>query len=118
VSRSIMHGSILFVEMKTWLSRKQYLFVAMLLLLFLASSIGVIYSAHMTRQMYSSLQSLQQEQDDLDNRYEKLLLEQSAWADYTRVDQLAREELNMIAPLGEELVIVGDEVAFNSEGRQ
>ena len=101
VSSSFMHGSLLFFEMKTWLSCKQYLFIVMLFLLFLASSIGVIYSAHMTRQMYSSLQSLQQEQDDLDNRYEKLLLEQSAWADYTRVDQLAREEWEQIFPVSE-----------------
>jgi cell division protein FtsL len=113
-----MYSSILLIEIRTWLSRRQYLFVVLLFLLFLASSIGVIYSSHMTRQMYSSLQSLQREQDDLDNRYEKLLLEQSAWADYTRVDQLAREELEMIAPLGAELVIVADELAFNSEGRQ
>ena len=113
-----MHRTLLVVEIKTWLSRRQYLFVVLLFLFFLASSIGVIYSAHMTRQMYSSLQSLHREQDDLDNTYEKLLLEQSAWADYTRVDQLAREELNMIAPLGEELVIVKDELAFNTEGSQ
>lgn len=115
--RAIIHRSILLIEIKTWLSRKQYLFVVLLFLLFLASSIGVIYSAHMTRQMYSSLQSLQREQDDLDNRYEKLLLEQGAWADYTRVDQLAREELEMIAPRGDELVIVKDELAFNTEGK-
>lgn len=109
-----MFKSLLITEICIWLYHKQYLIVALILVLFLSSSIGVVYSAHMTRQMYSSLQSLQREQDDLENEYEKLLLEQSAWADYTRVDQLAREELKMIAPSAEDLVLVRDELAFNT----
>ncbi len=36
----------------------------------------------------------------------KLLLEQSAWADYTRVDRVSRDELGMKPPLAKNMVIV------------
>ena len=96
----------LFRELLSWLARFEQLTVAIALVIFLISSLAVIYSAHMTRQMYGSLQVLQQDQDDLDSEYEKLLLEQSAWADYTRVDQLARDKLGMSAPSRDKLYVV------------
>jgi cell division protein FtsL len=46
------------------------------------------------------------ETDNLDSEYEKLLLEQSAWADYTRVDRVSRDELGMKPPLAKNMVIV------------
>ncbi len=101
-----MMNTFLIREMFVWLTRVDQLSVLMGVLFLLASSIGVIYSSHMTRQMYRNLQVLQQVQDDLDSEYEKLLLEQSAWADYTRVDQLAREELNMSPPVRKNLYVV------------
>ena len=101
-----MAGSNLGRDIVAWLGRAQQVSMLFVIVLFLISSLAVIYSAHMTRQMYGSLQILQSDQDDLDSEYEKLLLEQSAWADYTRVHQLAREELKMAAPSAKELMIV------------
>jgi cell division protein FtsL len=105
-----MLNTFLIKEMLMWLMRFEQLSVLVLVVFVLVSSIGVFYSSHMTRQMYGSLQVLQQDQDDLDSEYEKLLLEQSAWADYTRVDQLAREELKMSAPAHKNLYVVRDMV--------
>ena len=62
------------------------------------SAIGVTHSAHATRNMYRDLQVLEKDHDDLEHEYEKLILEQSAWADYTRLDQLAQEKLSMSPP--------------------
>jgi cell division protein FtsL len=101
-----MPGSGLAGEIFDWLGRSQQILVLLAVVLFLVSAIGVVYSAHMTRQLYGSMQVLQSDQDDLDSEYEKLLLEQSAWADYTRVDQLAREELNMTPPSPKDFVLV------------
>lgn len=89
-----------------WLTEWDQLSVVLLAVVVVSSALSVIYSAHMTRQMYAQLQSLQKEQDDLDSQYEKLLLEQSAWADFARVDRIAREELNMKEPGPNDLVIV------------
>jgi cell division protein FtsL len=52
------------------------------------------------------LQELQAAQDYLDSDYERLLLEQSAWADYARIDQVSRDELHMLPPSVEDLVVV------------
>ena len=93
-------------ELLVWLGRLEHLAVVFIVVVFIGSSVGVIYSAHMTRVLYSGMQKLQSNQDDLDSEYEKLLLEQSAWADYTRVDQIAREELGMTAPAPENLIVV------------
>ena len=89
-----------------WLSRVERLAVAVLVLLVLVSSLGVALSAHQTRQMYARLQEIGLKRDNLDSEYEKLLLEQSAWADYTRIDRVSRTEMNMRAPVLNNMVIV------------
>lgn len=101
-----MKGRSLLSETIAWVVRRDQIPVGILLVVVIASAIAVVYSAHVTRQLYSERQSLQKEQDNLDNEYEKLLLEQSAWADYARVDQLARQELDMKQPGASDLVIV------------
>ncbi len=89
-----------------WLLGWQQISVCMMVLLVVASALGVVYSAHLTRQHYAEIQKLERQQDFLDSEYEKLLLEQSAWADYTRVDQLSREELGMSSPDVSDIVVV------------
>jgi cell division protein FtsL len=56
--------------------------------------------------MYRDLQTLEKDHDDLEHEYEKLLLEQSAWADYTRLNQLAHDELAMAAPTAVDTVVI------------
>ena len=56
--------------------------------------------------MYRELQQIEKGHDDLEHEYEKLLLEQSAWADYSRLDQLAHDELAMAAPMPDSTVVL------------
>lgn len=88
-----------------------------LLAIFLVSALAVIYAAHATRARYASLQSEQHVSDNLDSEYEKLLLEHSVWAGYNRVDQLARETLQMRSPDQTNLLIVRPE-PLNEEERE
>jgi cell division protein FtsL len=74
--------------------------------LLVVSSLGVAYSSHQVRNMYRDLQQLEKNHDDLEHEYEKLLLEQSAWADYTRLNGLAEEKLQMFAPESSEIVVL------------
>ena len=97
--------SLLFKTISWLLSWRQML-VAALIGLLVVSSLAVALSAHETRQMYSQLQVLGQQRDNLDSEYEKLLLEQSAWADYSRIDQVSREQLHMLAPTSKSMVVV------------
>ncbi|MFN3238415.1 MAG: cell division protein FtsL [Pseudomonadales bacterium] len=89
-----------------WLLAWQQLVVAVLVIAVIASSFGVSLAAFQTREQYSVLQKLNEESDQLDSEYEKLLLEQSAWAGYARIDEVAREELGMQIPQGEQVVVV------------
>ena len=61
----------------------------------LASALTVVAVAHGNRQIYAQLQSLQYERDRLDSDFEKLLLEQSAWTEYSRVEDLSTSKLLM-----------------------
>ena len=74
--------------------------------LLVVSSLGVAYASHQTRNMYRDLQQLEKDHDDLEHEYEKLLLEQSAWSDYTRLNGLAQHKLQMYAPATSEMVVL------------
>ena len=93
-------------QLFAWVLAPKPIIVMSLGMLLTCSALGVAYSSHMTRNMYRDLQSLEKDHDDLSHEYEKLLLEQSAWADYTRLDQLARDELAMSAPGGLDTVVL------------
>ena len=89
-----------------WLIEPRKIMIGLLLLMVMISAIAVAYSSHLTRDSYKELQRLEKGFDDLDHGYEKLLLEHSAWADYSRLDQLAREELYMVAPAPDDIVVL------------
>ena len=75
-------------------------------MLIVITALAVVGASHETRNMYREIQVLQKEQDDLESEYEKLVLEQSAWANNTRVDQIARHDLNMVPPEVGEVIVV------------
>lgn len=85
-----------------------------LVLALLVSALSVIYASHATRALYASLQTEQHASDTLDSEYEKLLLEQSVWAGYNRVDQLAREALQMSSPGQTNFLVVRPQVESQS----
>ena len=89
-----------------WYLQPQPLLGSLLVALFIVSSLGVAYSSHLTRNSYRDIQALEKGFDDLEHEYEKLLLERSAWADYTRLDQLARDKLAMAAPSAVATVVI------------
>ena len=70
------------------------------------TSVGVIYSKHKTRQLFSELQILQSARDDLHVEWSQLLLEQGTWATDVRVERVAREHLSMLVPLPTEMVLI------------
>ena len=85
-------------KVAAWLGGSTQISVGLMLLVVILSALGVIYSVHLSRQQYSQLQEFQDAQDHLDSEYERLLLEQSAWANYSRIDQVARDDLQMQPP--------------------
>lgn len=70
------------------------------------SALAVSYSVHEARKLTSQSQQLQREQYRLQTEWGQLLLEQSTWGSYARVERLAREELNMMQPTGSQRVVI------------
>lgn len=66
-----------------------------LVLVIVASSIGVIYSKHHNRMLYVELRQLETNRDDLNVDWGRLQLEQSTWATHGRVESAARKRLKM-----------------------
>ncbi|HDZ37438.1 MAG TPA: cell division protein FtsL, partial [Marinobacter sp.] len=74
--------------------------------LLVASSIGVVVSAHENRELFNSLSQLQTERDRFQAEWSQLLLEQSALGGYGRVEKLAAERFGMVVPGREDIVLV------------
>ncbi len=77
-----------------------------LVALLLASSIGVIYTVHLNRDLFSTLNHLQDQRDAYQRTWSQLLLEQSALSAHTRVEQTAVNKLDMKVPGRDDIRIV------------
>ncbi len=74
---------------------KKPLLLVLLLGLVVASALGVVYSKHQSRKLFVELNGLQKTRDALEVEWGQLQLEQSTWAASGRIEELARERLNM-----------------------
>ena len=77
-----------------------------LVLIIVASAIGVIYSKHLNRMLYVELRELEVKRDNLNVDWGRLQLEQSTWATHGRVESAARKRLNMRNVNYAEVVII------------
>ena len=72
----------------------------------LLSSLSLVETSHRCRSLYASLQRMEVDQWNLQEQWSRLLLEESTWAAHHRVEQLARQRLNMHLPASVELEVV------------
>lgn len=82
------------------------LFIGGLLLLLMVTAVLVIYAKHQNRMLYTRLNELQQQRDDLNVDWGRLQLELSTWATHGRVESVARKQLGMRTLDYGEVVIV------------
>ncbi|UZJ46086.1 cell division protein FtsL [Marinimicrobium sp. C6131] len=80
--------------------------VVVLWALVLLSALAVIASTHHTRQRVDRLETLRREAAELQVVWGQYMLEQSTWAAYGRVEQIARDELDMRLPDDDDIVMV------------
>jgi cell division protein FtsL len=78
----------------------------LLLVLVLCSALALVYVRHENRRLFSELQGLQLQRDELDIEWGRLQLEEAALADAATIDQVARQELRMRHPQPDEVVYV------------
>jgi cell division protein FtsL len=77
-----------------------------LVIVLLASAIGVVVSAHKNRVLFNGLSQLHEERDDFQREWSQLLLEQSAMSAHGRVESLASTRFNMVVPGRQDIVLV------------
>ncbi|GGX46647.1 cell division protein FtsL [Saccharospirillum salsuginis] len=66
--------------------------------LVLASAFAVVLVTYQTRVQFAELEQLRQRNQQLDEQWGRLLLEESAFSSPSRVERLARDELKMSEP--------------------
>jgi len=86
--------------------QKNVLISTVLVLVLVASSIGVVVSAHENRELFNTLSHLQAARDRYQQEWSQLLLEQSALSAHSRVETLASSRFGMIVPRRQDIVLV------------
>ena len=77
-----------------------------LLLVVMASALGVVYSKHQSRRLFVELQALNSGRDALDIDWGRLQLEQSTLATPIRIENMARQRLGMFVPAADRIKII------------
>ena len=77
--------------------KKSYI-ILFLLIFTIISGLEVVYVKHKTRMLHIQLQTKYVNCSNLNTEWSKLLLEKSTWLSDFRVEQLAKNKLNMINP--------------------
>ncbi len=75
-------------------------------LLMMATALGVVWTRHESRSHFVELQALNAERDELNIEWGRLQLEQATWAEASRIERLARDELNMQTPAQDDVVVI------------
>lgn len=71
-----------------------------------ASAMGVVYSTYESRKATQKLEELRREANGLRVMSGKYLLEKSSWSAYSRVEEIAVNDLKMVVPDNESTVLV------------
>ena len=77
-----------------------------LILAVVASAVGVVYARHRHRQAFIQLSALEHARDELNIEFGRLQLEQATWAETNRIDQIARNDLQMKFPESADVVVL------------
>ena len=80
--------------------------VGLLVAAFVGSALGAVYARHESRKLFMQLSALTEERDRLEMDWSRLQMEQSAWSSHARVEELARGQMHMRNPRGDEVELV------------
>ncbi|HET7371546.1 MAG TPA: cell division protein FtsL [Gammaproteobacteria bacterium] len=77
-----------------------------LVLALVVSALAVVHTVYRNRTLFAELQQLRQQRDRLNVEWGQLQLEESTWATHARIQQAAREKLDMHMPHKIQRVVV------------
>jgi cell division protein FtsL len=71
-----------------------------------ASGIWIVEVEHRSRQLFIEAEKMNRELDRLQTDWGRLQIEQGMYATHARIEGLARQELQLTVPSGDQLVVV------------
>lgn len=74
----------------------------------LLSALGVVQAKYESRQLFVAVQEARAERDRLDTEWGRLQIELGTWGAHARVEQAARDQLDMRLPRPDEIIVVSD----------
>lgn len=77
-----------------------------LLLLIFGSAMGVVFTTHHTRQAITEKDQALVERERLDNEWRNLLIEETALSEHSRVQAVAKTDLEMKRPDSDKEIII------------
>jgi len=84
------------------------LIIVALFIAVMASAIAGVYAKHESRKLFTELQKLSNQRDQMEVDWGRLQIEQSTWSTYGRVEQLAREQMRMTMPPPESVSLLAE----------
>jgi cell division protein FtsL len=85
------------------------LLVTLLIVLAVASALGVASAQHETRKLHSALEHEQTRAQNLEVEWRRLQIEQSTLVAYGRVENIARERLGMKSPDARQIIVLEED---------
>lgn len=76
-------------------TRRQLIWLLLLVAGNLLSAVGVVYAKHAGRDLFKEQEGLRKESGLQRTKWRLLQLEQSTWAAHSRIERVAREKLKM-----------------------
>ncbi len=70
------------------------------------SALSVVKTRHENRKLFVELQAIEKQRDLMAVEWGRLQLEQATWGTYSRIEEVAREKLEMELPLTENINLV------------
>ncbi len=80
--------------------------LVVLLVILVASALGVVYTKYRSRMLFAEIQRIEQELEAYDMELGQLQLEQNTWAERSRIEKLARGRLGMVVPQRDLIVYI------------
>ena len=85
---------------------RQGLWVSGLVAAVMVSAIAVVEAKHENRKLFSELQMLEKQRNQMDVEWGRLQLEQGTWSSHSRIERIAHKRLNMYVPEADATVII------------
>lgn len=88
------------------MTRRQLFVLLLLTSLVLLTAIFVVYAKYASRKYFVELQTYLAQRDMIDVEWGRLQLEQRTWARHGRIERIATEQLKMLIPSADDVVII------------